>query len=275
MLHILSRARALVAHALPCLLLLAAARPARAQTDFMNLDRGRPFQVEDAITAERWALELQVSPLRLERASGGGYHWGFEPGVNIGIFPRVELEIGLPIAMTDLNGKRTTALAGIDLGVLHQLNTESTTLPAFGLRLDALLPVGGFAPTQAYTTVGLLATRSFDDGVRLHANASFTSGGARTGVQELSRWMTGLALDRTLPLRFALVGVEATLREPMDRPGMQEWSAGVGTRVQLDPRWLLDLGAGRRGGAGEESWYASVGGAYAFGWRFGLVPGGR
>ena len=273
--NILTRAHALVARALFPALLLAAAPPARAQTDFMNTDRGRPFQVEDAITAERWALELQVSPLRLERATGGGYHWGFEPGINIGIFPRVELEIGLPIAMTDVNGARTTALAGIDVGVLHQLNAESTTLPAFGVRLDALLPVGGFAPAQAYTTVGLLATRSFDAGVRLHANASLTSGSARTGAQELSRWMAGLALDRTFPLRFALVGVEATLREPMTRRGQAEWSAGVGTRVQLDPRWLLDLGAGRRGGAGEDAWYASIGGAYAFGWRFGLVPGGR
>jgi hypothetical protein len=270
-----SRARACLARALPCFLLLAAARAAHAQTDFMNTDRGRPFTIEDAITVERWALELQVAPLRLERATTGARRWGFEPGVNIGIAPRVELEIGLPLVMTDVGGRRTTALAGVHAGLLHQLNAESVTLPAFAARLDVVLPAGGLAPAHAYTTVGVLATRSFDAGVRLHANASFTGGTAFENAHDLSNWSAGIALDRTLPLRFLLVGVEATLREPLALPGKQEWSAGAGARLQLTPRWLMDVGAGRRGGAGEEAWYASVGGAYALGWRFGIVPGGR
>ncbi len=271
-----SRLRLRTGRACSLVLLLALARPAQAQTDFMNTDRGRPFAVEDAISAERWALELQVSPLRLERARGGGYLWGFEPGVNIGVLPRTELEIGLPIVIADVGGQRTSALAGVDVGVLHQLNAESASLPAIALRVDALLPVGGFAPDRLYPAFGLLLTRSFEDAVRVHANGSFTVGTASGGnVRDLSKWMTGLAIDRTFPLSFTLVGLEATLREPLAQPGQREWSVGTGVRVQLDPRWLLDVGGGRRGGAGAEAWYASIGGAYAFGWRFGLVPGGR
>lgn len=249
----------------------------------MNTDRGRPFTIEDAVAVERWGLELQVAPLRLERSKGGSYLWGMEPGFTLGILPRTELELGLPLAMFDAGGTRTTALAGIDIGVLHQLNAESTTLPALALRVDALLPGGGLGPDRVYTSLGALVTRSFDAGVRLHANAIYTTGSSASssvgtagpGARDLARWITGLALDRTFPLSSTLVGVEATLREPLAQPGQREWSVGVGTRVQVGPRWLLDVGAGRRGGASDDAWYATLGGAYAFGWRFGLVPGGR
>ena len=51
-----------------------AARPAAAQTDYYNTDAGRPITIEDAYPVERRALELQLAPLRLERARGGTYH---------------------------------------------------------------------------------------------------------------------------------------------------------------------------------------------------------
>lgn len=247
-----------------------------AQTDFMNTDRGRPLSIEDASVVERGALELQVAPLRLERSRGGLYLWGLEPGVMAGLFARTEFDVGLPIALRDLNGVRTLALAGIDVGVMHQLNAESTTLPAFALRLDATIPTGGFGPDRVMAALGTMLTRSFDDGVRLHANATValgntTSSPGASSARDYSRWMAGLSLDRTWALSSVLVGVEGLVREPVGQPGVREWSVGLGSRVQLDPRWLLDVGAGRHFGSGIETWYATIGGAYAFGWRFGMA----
>jgi hypothetical protein len=57
-------------------LLFGAAAPLAAQTDYYNTDAGRPVLIEDAYPTERYAFELQLAPLRLERVSGGVYNWG-------------------------------------------------------------------------------------------------------------------------------------------------------------------------------------------------------
>ena len=73
---------------------LLSVRPALAQTDYYNTDAGRPITVEDAYAVERFAFELQLAPLRLERAWRGVYNWGVEPEIAYGIFPRTQLEVG-------------------------------------------------------------------------------------------------------------------------------------------------------------------------------------
>ena len=72
-----------------------------AQTDYYNTDAGRPVRIEDAYPVERYAFEAQVAPLRLERADGGGYHWEIEPELAYGIFPRTQVEVGLPLTFQD------------------------------------------------------------------------------------------------------------------------------------------------------------------------------
>jgi hypothetical protein len=52
---------------------LAAAPRLGAQTDYYNTDLGRPLQVEDYLALERYGLELQAAPLRVERGRGGVY----------------------------------------------------------------------------------------------------------------------------------------------------------------------------------------------------------
>ena len=261
-----------------------APRVARAQIDFRNTDRARPLFVEDAIAVERYGLELQVAPLRLERGPAGRYQWGIEPGVEFGVLPRTHVEFGLPLALADGPGGTVSGLAGIDLGIFHQLNAESDGLPALALRLDALLPAGGFGPDRTYLTMGALATRSFAGAIRAHANASWTSGSTTTGgggalagpgAREVARWTAGVAADRTFVLESTLVGAEVVLRQPIAPGSAVEWMLGAGARVQLDPRWVLDIGVGRRIGDTDSAWYATVGGAYAFGWRWTSIGGGR
>jgi len=262
-----------------------AARPAAAQTDYYNTDAGRPITIEDAYPVERRAIEIQLAPLRLERARGGTYHWGVEPEVALGILPRTQLEVGLPFAFVEGGGRRASGLAGVELSVLHNLNVE-TAIPALALAADVLIPAGGLAPDRAYPSLKGIATKTFT-WARVHANAQYTfgpslrsgqagsevedvaSGDVGPGAAELSQWQAGLAVDRTLPLRSLLMTGEVYARQPLRRGADVEWNTGAGVRYQLSPRVATDAGGGYRLAGDERGWYATVGAAFVVGmpWR--------
>jgi hypothetical protein len=177
--------------------------PAAAQKDFYNLDKNRPVRIEDAYATERYALEVKVAPLRLERARGGAYTWGFDPEVAYGILPRTSVELGFPLVFTDGGSAGwTSGLAGIELSALHNLNMETRMLPALGVRADVTLPAGNLAADRAYPAITGIATRTFH-WARLHVNAQYTFGSAHDdgngGVSPHaeSRWLAGVAMDRS------------------------------------------------------------------------------
>src|SRR5689334_17074175 len=116
---------------------------ASAQTAYYNTDRGRPVQIEDAYATERYAFEMKLAPVRIERASGGLYIWGVEPELAYGLFPRTQLELGVPVTFADVGGGRTRAgIAGLEASLMYNLNTETRGLPAYALRADVVAPVG-------------------------------------------------------------------------------------------------------------------------------------
>ena len=251
---------------------LAVGAPASAQTDYYNTDAGRPITIEDAYPVERRAVELQLAPLRLERARGGVYTWAIEPEVAVGFLPRTQLEVAFPLAYVDAGaGRRTSGLAGVELSVLHNLNVE-TSIPALGVAGELLLPVGGLGPEQAFASVKGIATKTFR-WARFHANAAYTLGAEpeadAIGLAEASRWMAGVAVDRTFPLRSALLTAEVVARQPILAAEDLEWSTGAGTRYQFSPRWALDAGVGYHFTGDARPWSVTFGGAYAFGlpWR--------
>jgi hypothetical protein len=268
---------------------LAATTPLGAQTDYYNTDLGRPLQIEDYLALERYGLELQAAPLRVERGRGGVYNWGVEPELAYGILPRTQLEVGLPFAYIDAGplGGRASGLAGIDVSVLHQLNAE-TAIPGLAVVGEALLPAGGLGPDRAYASAKAIATRTLS-WARFHANAQYTfgsrlpvdgepaAGGAPgsdqlgAGAVELSRWTAGLAADRTFPLRSILVAGELYARQPLRQGEDVELASTLGVRYQQNPRWALDGGVGRRLTGDDQGWYATFGTAYAFGLPF-LIP---
>jgi hypothetical protein len=262
-------------------------RRAVAQTDFYNTDRGRPVQIEDAYATERYALELKLAPLRLERGNGGKYRWGVEPELAYGLLPRTHIEIGLPLAYAEVGTERRSGLAGLDISLFHNLNAETETWPALGLRADVLAPVGNLAPDHAYTTFTGIATRTYR-WARFHVNGQYTAGAAPSanagtgaepvgglGAVDVSRWLTGIAVDKTYPLAALLITAEVFGREPIVATGATaatELTAGAGARLQLSPTLALDAGIGRRLTGGDQGWYVTFGSAYAFGLRS-LFPG--
>lgn len=262
-----------IASVAAALLPLLAAR-ASAQTDYYNTDAGRPIQVQDAYAIERRAVEFQVAPLRLERARGGLYAWALEPEVAVGVLPRTQIEVGLPLALLDAGAAgHTSGLAGVNLSVLHNLNAE-TSIPALAVAADVLLPAGGLAPRRAYASLEGIATRTLP-WARFHLDGRYTFGERLTsdvavaGTPELSRWMAGVAVDHTFPLRSLLVTGEVVARQPMLDGSDVAWSSGAGLRYQLSPRVAGDAGGGYRLTGDDQGWYVTFGAAVAVGlpWR--------
>lgn len=247
-----------------------------AQTDYYNTDAGRPVRVEDAYPVERFAWEAQVAPLRVERLDGGNYHWEVEPELAYGIFPRTHLEVGLPLLWEDAGENEGLAVGGVDVSVLHNLNVETRTLPALAVAAEALLPVGSGAPDGVFPAVKAIATRTYGF-ARFHLNGAYTFGStpeaadARTG--EAARWMAGLAVDKTFPLRSALVIADVFVEQPFHEGDDPQWTVEVGTRYQLDPWFALDAGVGRRFAGGERGWFFTFGAARVFAIRS-LMPRG-
>lgn len=244
-----------------------------AQTDYYNTDAGRPVRIEDAYAIERRAVELQVAPFRLERTRGGSYRWGIEPEFAVGLFPRTQVEIGFPIAHVEgVAGTRRTALGGIDASVLYNLNTE-TRLPALAVVADVLLPVGAMAPDKAYPSFKAIATKTFP-WARFHVNGQVTIGDAPTmavgnsataSSVELSRWLVGVAVDRTLPLRSLLLTAEVVTSQPLDAAEKAAWDVAGGARYQVSPRLAVDGGGGYRLSGADAGWFLTAGAAVSLG----------
>ena len=243
------------------------------QTDYYNTDQARPVRIEDAYPTERYAFELQLAPLRLERAGGGVYNWEVEPEIAYGIFPRTHVEVGFPLSFVDAGGDaRQEGLAGISISALHNLNVE-TAFPAFGVSGAVLLPVGGLAPDGVYASVKGIATRTYS-WARFHVNTEYTFGaepdeGESAG--ERSRWMAGLAIDRTFPLRSTLVTADVFVEQPLDDDAELQWNVEAGLRRQVSPVLAFDAGIGRRITGDDQGWFVTLGSAYAFGIRS-LIP---
>ncbi|MDQ3673430.1 MAG: transporter [Gemmatimonadota bacterium] len=246
--------------------------PVLAQTDYYNTDAGRPLTVEDAYPTERYAFELQIAPLRLERAEGGIYQWGIEPEIAYGIFPRTHIEIGAPLSYVDVGGgRRRSGLAGLELSVLHNLNAE-TSIPALGIAGGVLLPVGGLGPDKAYFSTKGIATRTFS-WARFHLNGEYTfgenaealpAGASAAGRPEVARWLAGLAADKAFPLRSMLVGAEVFARQPLESEEDVAWNVATGIRYQLTPYFNVDGGVGKQLSGDDRSWFFTFGLSRAF-----------
>ena len=255
------------------LLLVALIAPgARAQTDFYNTDRGRPLTTEDATVLERRGFELQAAPITFTRVARGVSLWGVAPELAWGIAPRTQVELALPFAIVD-DGTRPsplTALAGVEVGVLHQLNAE-TAIPAMAIGMDVRLPAGPLAAARAIPSLRAIVTRTHGWG-RVHLNGSFTPtedlDPTEPGADDAQRWSAGLAVDHTFVLRSLLVGAEVHAHAPLIDGADTEWRAALGVRQQLSPRVALDAGLGRRVSDGEAGWTLTMGAAYAFAPRF-------
>ena len=239
-----------------------------AQTDYFNTDRGRPLRVQDAMAIERYAFELQAAPLTWERASGGNALWSVEPELAYGILPRTQVEVGIPLYLAEEGTGRRGGVGAVHVSLLHALNVETLGMPAIAMSAAAAIPAGSLGPRQAYGTLGVLTTRTMGFG-RIHLNADATVGpdpedaDSRPGLDDLTRWSAGVAVDRTFPLRSLLIGAEVVAGQPIHSDSDVQWRAGAGVRWQASPQWAFDAGLGRTLDDTRE-WTITIGAARAF-----------
>lgn len=250
-------------------LVLLFASPLPAQTDYYNTSSGRPLRIEDALPVEFRAIELDLTPLRWEAARNATYRWLLEPEIAVGVLPRTQLQVGVPLALTDRRSSSAGGATGLEISVMHALNAE-TSIPALAVSGDVLIPMGGLAADAPYATLKAIMTRTLRV-ARIHVNAQVTAGPSvanadtEDAVAETSRWLAGVAVDKTFPLRSVLLGIETFAEQPLGGESTVEWNAGVGVRAQLSPRWAFDAGAGRRLTGDDRVWYVTFGTAYALG----------
>ncbi|MDB4874354.1 MAG: hypothetical protein JWM41_800 [Gemmatimonadetes bacterium] len=165
---------------------LVIARGASAQTQYYNLDGGRPGRVEDAEATARYALAVDLGPFQYERLAGGTNRFRAEPKISYGVLPFTEIELRLPIVRVDpprAAGARSAAgVAALAIGALHAFNLESSTLPALALGGEVTLPVGSLAGPRTAYIAKLLATKTSALG-RIHLNLGAGTYSVRTSAQ--------------------------------------------------------------------------------------------
>lgn len=159
-----------VAAALAAVLVAA---PSQAQTDYYHTDAGRPVRVEDAAATERYALGIQLAPLRAERTASGATRLRAEPKVSYGILPRTEVELRATALYVPRQGESPAraGVAGIGVSVLHAFGPETPGHPALALAADLVLPVGSMASPLPTVSGKAMLTRTFR-AARVHLNGA-------------------------------------------------------------------------------------------------------
>lgn len=151
-------------------LLVAIPSMLAAQGEYRNLEAGRPLRISDATPAERGALDLDLTTLRLERLSLGRYRLQYEPRIAYGAFPRTEISIRFPSFYRERSVSPRGGIAGIGIGGEYQLLMEGMQTPAVALAGEAFIPTGPNAMRTAVSIKSLM-TRSFSF-ARVHVNGS-------------------------------------------------------------------------------------------------------
>jgi hypothetical protein len=256
-------------------LAVSGASTLEAQTDFYNTSVGRPIRIEDAVPVEYRAVELNLAPVRLDVMNQDTRFWSLHPEATFGILPRTQLQLAMPLGYFVAPETSARGVAGLDVSILHALNME-TSVPALAVAGDISLPVGPLGGTATYGTVKAIMTRTLP-WARFHANAQFTAGpstrsdaattSAADDGRDLERWLAGIAVDKTFPFHSLLLTAESFAEQPISSGASVAWSAGAGLRYQLDPRWTLDAGLGRRFTGDNRAWYITLGSAYSLGLR--------
>lgn len=278
---------------------------AQNQITYRNTQSGRPVATEDAYAVDRYSLDLHLAPVSIERSRGGEYRWAGNPEMVYGILPRMQIEVGVPLVYRS-DEEPQLGVAGVNLGALYNFNAETRGWPAMGVRTGVLLPAGGLGPSRAHPSLALLGTRSVR-GIRVHVNTSYTfrdepasdpdgvdppnihaqtaSPGlaqsseavlqgpvGQVGASGLSRWSTGVALDRSFPFASLLVAVETFAVRPSGVDEEVQWNAGLGARYQLAPSVTADAGIARRLTGPDQAWSISLGLGRSIGVRS-ILPG--
>jgi len=231
---------------------LAPSAPLAAQTEYYNLDAGRPTRIEDAIPTERYALELVLGGLRVDWLARGAQRWRTEPKVVYGVLPFTEIEVRVPVIRAvsrNTSAPAATGVGGVAIGALHAFNLETNRLPAFALESEVQLPAGLFgAPATSYSLKALVTRTTH--AARFHFNGSVGTYSVQpAAVADTScplSTLAGCANGKPIPVPFDFPCASAAIGPGQSRSVTTAAATGTANPSRSHgTRWLVGVGADR------------------------------
>jgi hypothetical protein len=226
------------------LTLLMAVTSETLAIDHKNLDENRPLRLEDAYTIASGELAVEAGAgFALERR---GPDRGFFPvEVLYGAYPNLQLGLGTTLSTDPHEIDEQTKSGDLRVSGLYNLNQETLTLPAFGVKLELNLPTGVDSAGVDVEVKGLV-TKSFDR-LSLHLNAGYEFLSGTTRDERDGRYEVTLGASYPVGApqytRTTLIG-DVFTEQGSRRGGSNVVGAEVGFRHQLTARVVLDAGIG-------------------------------
>ncbi len=212
--------------------------------DHDNLDPNRPIGMEDAYAIAKGEIGLEGG-VRFNDRRAGRTRVVVQPQIIYGAFDNTQIEI-----QGDLFTDPTTVVGAnksgdLHLGVLYNFNTETITLPALAVRVEADFPTGVNSRAVDTQVTGIM-TRSFGR-LRTHLNVGYTVLGAPQGQERAGAYRAVAAVSYPLgyPLRFVDTVIASVYSRQSDLRGQRN-NTGIelGLRHQWTSRIVLDAGLG-------------------------------
>jgi hypothetical protein len=212
--------------------------------DHDNLDPNRPIGMEDAYAIPKGEIGLEGG-VRFNDRHEGRTRVTFQPQIIYGAFDNTQIEIQGDL-LTEPNTIVGANKSGdLHLGVLYNFNTETISLPALAIRVEADLPTGVNSKGVDTQVTGIL-TRSFSR-LRTHLNVGYTILGSPQGAERPGAYRAVAAVSYPLgyPTSFRDTLIVSVYTRQSDLRGQcNNTGAEIGLRHQLTSRIVLDGGLG-------------------------------
>jgi hypothetical protein len=225
-------------------LALVSTFPIRA-TDHNNLDAKRPLRFEDAESIKYRELAAEFG-LGFGRFSGKPLNLQSEASLLYGLAwnTQISLEASSVAGGRPVGDETAFRAHDVALGILHNFNRETESLPAFALRVDALASTLPGPKGLGYRVRGILS-KTVNQYDRFHLNLDMEQAPDREdGIRRLQ---PGLVLGYSTPMGYPRAFNRTLLAELSVKAGPIQGagptvSAGLGYRQQITPRAVLDVG---------------------------------
>jgi hypothetical protein len=234
--------------------------------DHGNLDEGRPLRLEDAYTIAHGEITLETGVGYQSPREGSG-QFIFPVAVLWGAYPNFHVEIGTALFTSPRQVEGPRHSGDLRLGALYNLNQETLTLPAFGIKAEAILPTGTDSSGTDFELKGII-TKGIGR-LSFHLNAGYEFiGSPEPGWRDGGyRLVFGSSYPVGAPMYTRTTILADIFFDQSHRRGERE-TAGVeaGFRHQLTERSVLDAGIGTevRGARDRADFFVTAGLSTAF-----------
>lgn len=247
-------------------LLIASSASTAFAIDHKNLDENRPLRLQDAYSVSQgeWALEAGTGFLSKRHASDQVL---FPIQLIYGALPNFHLEAGTTLFTDPHDVDEPSKSGDLSLAALYNLNQETLTMPAFGIKGSITLPTGVDSSGVDLEVSGLL-TKSFHR-LSMHFNAAYEFINGRQDGERAGRYrfVLGPSYPIGAPLHTRTTLLADMFIEQAARHGEEETIGGeAGVRHQLTERVVLDAGVGSEfsGPRDRSRFFVSAGFSFVF-----------